>query len=147
MTAENFRDPVIIIPGILGSEKEDGVWQIDPVFHTYDNLYEEFIQNGYVPEKDLFTFPYEWRNSNIENAQLLKVKIQEIKQQENWPSVDIIAHSMGGLLAREYIESDYYDNDINQLIMLGTPNNGAPEAYLKWEAGAFFTSLQDVFMK
>ena len=66
---------------------------------------------------------------------------------ENWPEVDIVTHSMGGLLAREYIESDYYSGDIDQLVMLGTPNNGAPEAYLKWEAGAFLANFEEIFMK
>lgn len=144
---ESFHDPVIIVPGILGSEEKNSQWQIDPVFHTYDNLYEEFSNNGYVPEKDLFTFPYEWRNSNVSNAQLLRAKIQEIKQQENWPVVDIVAHSMGGLLAREYIESNNYNDDIDQLITLGTPNNGAPEAYPKWEAGAFIFTPGDIYLK
>lgn len=147
LTSENFRDPVIIIPGILGSEKHGQGWQIDPILHTYDNLYGELIANGYVSEKNLFTFPYEWRDSNVENAKLLKIKIQEIKQQENWPKVDIVAHSMGGLLAREYIESDSYSDDIDQLVTLGTPNNGAPEAYLKWEAGAFISSPSDSYFK
>ena len=148
LTSKSFRkDPVIIIPGILGSEEKDGVWQIDPTFHIYDNLYEELDANGYTPEKDLFVFPYDWRDSNIENASILKTKIREIKQQENWPSVDLIAHSMGGLLAREYIESDYYNNDVDQLITLGTPNNGAPEAYPKWEAGAFTFSPADIYLK
>ena len=32
---------------------------------------------------------------------------------------------MGGLLAREYIESDYYEDDIDQLITIGTPHLGS----------------------
>jgi pimeloyl-ACP methyl ester carboxylesterase len=133
--SEDFHDPVIIVPGIMGSENKDGIWQIDPVFHTYDNLYEEFIGNGFVPDEDVFTFPYEWRNSNVENAKLLRDKINEIKQATGYPKVDIVAHSMGGLLAREYVESDYYQNDVEQLIALGTPQNGAPESYLSIEGG------------
>lgn len=85
LTSRDFKDPVIIIPGILGSEKEDGIWRMDPVFHTYDNLYGEFANNGYVPYEDLFTFPCEWRDSNVDNAKLLKNKIAEIKEQKNWP--------------------------------------------------------------
>lgn len=146
-TEENFHDPVIIIPGILGSQKKEGQWQIDPVFHTYDNLYDEFASNGYVPEEDLFKFPYEWRDSNVDNAKLLKDKINEIKTQTNWPKVDVVAHSMGGLLSREYVESDYYQNDVDQLITLGTPHNGAPEAYLKWEGDKWFWSLGDIYTK
>jgi pimeloyl-ACP methyl ester carboxylesterase len=148
LTSETFHDPVIIIPGILGSQKENDKWQMDPVLHTYDNLYQEFVNNGYVPEKDLFEFPYEWRDSNVENAKLLKAKIKKIKEKNNWPKVDIVAHSMGGLLAREYIESDYYKDDVDQLITLGTPHNGAPEAYLKWDGdGWFFLSPFDMIAK
>ena len=130
-------DPVIIIPGIMGSWKKDGAWQIDPIFHTYDDLYAEFAANGYVPEEDLFTFPYEWRDSNKVNAVELKAKIQEIKNKTDRPKVDIVAHSMGGLLAREYIESNYYQNDVDQLITIGTPHLGAPKDYVTWEAGEF----------
>ncbi|HPN96272.1 MAG TPA: alpha/beta hydrolase [Candidatus Moranbacteria bacterium] len=147
LTSEEFHDPVIIIPGILGSQKKDGAWQIDPIFHTYDNLYQEFANNGYVPEKDLFEFPYEWRDSNIENAKMLKTKINEIKTKAKWPEVDIVAHSMGGLLAREYIESDYYQDDVSQLVTLGAPHLGAPEAYLKWDGDGWFWSPSDIYTK
>jgi len=134
---KNFHDPVIIIPGIMGSWEKDGVWQIDPIFHTYDNLYAEFAANGYIPEEDLFTFPYEWRDSNVDSAKKLKEKIDAIKREIHWPKVDIVAHSMGGLLAREYIESNYYENDVDQLITIGTPHLGAPKDYVTWEAGEF----------
>ena len=142
---EFFRDPVIIIPGILGSWEKDGAMRIDPIFHTYDNLYDEFVAEGYVPEKDLFTFPYEWRDSNVENAKKLKTKIAEITK--TWPKVDLVAHSMGGLLAREYIESDAYTGDVDQLITLATPNLGTPEAYMKWDGDGWFFSPVDIFMK
>ena len=129
-------DPVIIIPGIMGSWKKDGSWQIDPIFHTYDNLYEEFTHNGYTPEQNLFTFPYEWRDSNAVNAVALRGKIDDIRRITRRPKVDIVAHSMGGLLAREYIEF-HYNNDVDQLVTVGTPQLGAPKDYLTWEAGEF----------
>ena len=49
---------------------------------------------------------------------------------------------MGGLIARSYIENEGYQN-IDQLITLGTPHRGSPEAYLKWEAGEGFFTLAD----
>jgi len=146
LTKRDFHDPVIIIPGIFGSAEENGQLQLDPVFHTYDNLYAEFANNGYVIDKDLFVFPYEWRDSNVENAKKLKNKIAEIRSVTNWPVVDVVAHSMGGLLAREYIEADYYANDVDQLITLATPNLGAPEAYMKWEGDGWFLSPVDIYM-
>lgn len=143
---KNFKDPVIIIPGIMGSAKKDGEWQIDPILGTYDDLIGAFLAEGYVLEKDLFIFPYEWRDSNVNNAIVLKNKIQEIKNQTKSNKVDIVAHSMGGLLAREYLESDNYflDDDVDQLITLGTPHNGAPEVYSVWEAGQFLLSFENL---
>ncbi len=42
--------------------------------------------------------------------------------------VDIIAHSMGGLVTRSYIGSGAYGNNIRKFVMLGTPNHGAWDA-------------------
>lgn len=140
LPAENFRDPVLIVPGILGTING----KLDPIFHIYDKLYETFEKNGYQKDVTLFTFPYEWRDSNIENAKLLQAKIAEIRQIASWPKVDIVAHSMGGLLARQYIESDAYQNDIDQMVTLGTPQNGSPEDYLAWEGGKINTEFTDV---
>lgn len=146
-TQEDFHDPVIIIPGIMGSQKRDGKWHLDLILRTYDNLYSAFSNNKYVTDKDLFTFPYEWRDSNIENAKLLRDKINQIKEDAKWPKVDIVGHSMGGLLAREYVESDYYQNDVDQLITLGTPHNGAPKSYPVWEAAEGLFNIDGFLIK
>ena len=39
--------------------------------------------------------------------------------------VDVVAHSMGGLVARAYIEGDDYAGGIDHFIMLATPNRGS----------------------
>src|SRR3989344_1828438 len=129
-------DPVIIIPGILGSEKNSAdEWIIDPILHSYDDLIATLDVNGYTPNVDLFTFPYDWRQSNVDTAVLLKLKIDAVKDICQCDKVDLVAHSMGGLVARQYIQSDAYDQDVDQLIFLGTPHLGAPKAHLMWEAG------------
>lgn len=134
--APETPDPVIIIPGILGSERNSaGEWVIDPILHTYDDLIATLDVNHYTPGTDLFTFPYNWRKSNVETALLLKQKIDEIKEICECDKVDLVAHSMGGLVARQYIQSDAYEDDVDQLIFLGTPHLGAPKAYLMWEGG------------
>lgn len=134
-------NPVIIIPGILGSEQHNGEWVIDPILHTYDDLIATLDVNGYTPEVDLFPFPYNWRRSNVETALLLKEKIDAVKAICDCEKVDLVAHSMGGLVARQYIQSDAYEQDVDQLIFLGTPHLGAPKAYLMWEGGEFGPSL------
>ncbi|CAN5631779.1 hypothetical protein BH23PLA1_BH23PLA1_10360 [soil metagenome] len=37
----------------------------------------------------------------------------------------VVCHSMGGLLARYYVEGDNYSGDVSDLILLGTPNRGS----------------------
>ena len=152
-TLDSFRmsrliaDPVIVIPGIMGSSHQYigviGKMKLDPVMHTYDNLILSFKKNGYAENENLFEFPYEWRNSNELTALDLKDKIQTVKDKTGASKIDLVAHSMGGLVARQYAESNNYDNDIDQLIMLGTPHHGSPKAYLKWEAGEGFMDALD----
>lgn len=135
--SRDFHDPVIIIPGILGSypilraHETEPVWALDPLFQNYRDLVASLKRNGL--EGEIYEFPYDWRESNVMSAGLLRQKIEQIREDRHWPKVDIVAHSMGGLVAREYIESDEYQGDIDQLITLGTPQLGAPEAYLKWD--------------
>jgi len=140
-------DPVIIIPGIMGSWEVNGQWELDPFLHSYENLKKALDENGYTPNEDMFDFPYQWRDSNIDNAKLLRNAIEVVKEKTKRPKVDLVAHSMGGLLAREYIESDYYQDDVDQLITLGTPHAGAPKAYLMWEAGESYSYLEDKVLK
>lgn len=139
-------DPVILIPGILGSWQVNGRWELDPILHTYDNLWEALKTAGYTEGKDLFALPYQWRDSNAITAQKLREKINEIKAICNCSKVDLIGHSMGGLVARSYIEGDNYQNDVDQMIFLATPHRGAPGAYLMWEGGSTGIDQSNWFM-
>jgi len=134
-------EPVILIPGIMGSWNVSGKWELDPILHTYDNLWEALKLAGYEEGKTLFAFPYEWRQDNTLTAYQLKRKIDEVKQISQSNKVDIVTHSMGGLVARAYAESDYYGNDIDQLVFLGTPHKGSPKSYLTWEGAGGFDSI------
>lgn len=142
-----IADPVVIVPGILGSAKLFGVWKLDPILHIYDNLVESFEKNGYEKNQNLFEFPYEWRNSNEITAGNLKTKIGDIVAQTKISRVDVIAHSMGGLVARTYIEGGNYDNNIDQLITLGTPHRGSPKSYLSWEGGELGVKFDDYILE
>jgi hypothetical protein len=138
-----LRSPVIIIPGLLGSQKVSGQWVMDPILHSYDNLWLALKLVGYTENKTLFTFPYDWRQSNASSSLLLKQKINQAEAAcsaanltgYDCSKVDLVAHSMGGIVARTYAESAYYQNDIDQMIFLATPQDGSPMAYLGWEGG------------
>ncbi|MCU0238985.1 MAG: hypothetical protein MUC29_06050 [Pyrinomonadaceae bacterium] len=86
-----------------------------------------------------FTFPYDWRRDNVENAKLLTQKIEKLKAKLGKPNLkfDVLAHSMGGIIARYaamYGTQDlqnkpnpnwYGTRHFNKIIMLGTPNEGS----------------------
>jgi len=129
------KHPVIIVPGILGSWPVKGVWTIDPILNTYTDLIKAFKDNGYTAGKDLFVLPYNWHLDNNYTSTLLKLKIDEVKQVSGANKVDIVAHSMGGLVARSYLESDSYSNDVNRVVFMGTPHLGSAKSYPTWEAG------------
>ncbi len=56
--------------------------------------------------------------------------------------VHVVAHSMGGLLVRSYIQSEEYQDDIARFAMLGTPNEGASSTYFMSEGGDPLTADQ-----
>ena len=64
------------------------------------------------------------KSENIDTYALrLRDLIYIVKQRTGKPKVNIIAHSMGGLVARRYIQI-FGDNDIDKLVMITTPNKG-----------------------
>jgi outer membrane protein assembly factor BamB len=141
---EKRIDPVIVIPGMIESWPVNGVWRLDPVFKMFDNLLNTFRQAGYSDDLTLFQFPYDWHVDNTETAHLLAQKIAAIRAQTGASKVDIVAHSMGGLVARSYLQSDYYNNDVDQFIGLAVPNHGSVKSYLTWEAAETGPSVVDL---
>jgi pimeloyl-ACP methyl ester carboxylesterase len=70
-------------------------------------------------------------NTIYQNAQEEAKQIEWTRRQDNAWHVDIIAHSMGGLISRQYINSmmpPVFDGKpaVTHLVMLGTPNQGSP---------------------
>jgi len=147
-------NPVILIPGFFGSWGQEDHLALDPILHTYDDLWQALQLAGYEKDKTLFAFPYNWRQSNATSSLLLKQKINEAKAAcisanivgYDCSKVDLVAHSMGGIVARAYIEGANYQNDIDQLIFLATPQQGAPMAYLAWEGGEAGTGFSNTVL-
>ena len=61
-------EPVILVPGIMGSWQINGEWKLDPILRTYDNLWQAMKNAGYIEGETLFAFPYEWRQDNTLTA-------------------------------------------------------------------------------
>jgi len=137
-------NPVIILPGIGASFNPDlflseifnDNWSFFPgVSAPYDDLEHALADAGYIKGQNLFIAFYDWRQDNAQSAtQYLIPIIDEALQKSGKDKVDIVAHSMGGLVARSYIQSNEYlsRNDVDQLMLLGVPNFGSSDAYLLW---------------
>jgi triacylglycerol esterase/lipase EstA (alpha/beta hydrolase family) len=59
------------------------------------------------------------------DIELLDQKLRDLHDAYPAVRIDLIGHSMGGLIARGYVEGDTYRNDVDHLIMVGTPNGGS----------------------
>lgn len=90
-----------------------------------------------------YVFPYDWRRDNVENAQLLVRKIETLKRRLGKPNMkfNVLAHSMGGLIARYaamYGGADLTggspqpswagNKNFDKIFLLGTPNEGSVSA-------------------
>jgi hypothetical protein len=76
----------------------------------------------------ILTFDYENLSTTIEeNARLFKTRLEAVGLAAgHGKTLDIAAHSMGGLVSRWFIEREGGNQIARRLVMLGTPNGGSP---------------------
>lgn len=96
------------------------------------------------PGEDLFAFDYDWRRDAAEAAGELAKAIDRVLEARGDPNgrVDLIGHSLGGLLARYFVRfggRDVLDQDhpaptyegagrVGTVVFVGTPNAGTLDA-------------------
>jgi len=158
----NKHNPIILIPGIMGSrlfadeECTELVWDPEPTLDDLSNLRKNAsndilyvkdpsIKQNYLlssereygaidcmedlvdnlcydlPFRDIYVFSYDWRKSNVESA----AKLNEFIKSLNVDKVDIVAHSMGGLVVSWYYQTQGGEK-LDKVITCGTPYEGAP---------------------
>ena len=102
-------------------------------------------------ERRYYVFVYDWRQDNVQTARKLDRFIEQIRADyaDQKLKVDIVAHSMGGLVARYYIRygtADVLDDNefpinhhgasrVRKVILLGTPNLGSVSAVQEFLLG------------
>ncbi|WP_245815579.1 esterase/lipase family protein [Seinonella peptonophila] len=102
---------------------------------TGESIGTYLVDRGYTVNQDLFLFEYDNDAKNIYwNSQFLRDYVEKLRKLRiGMAKVNLVTHSMGGLVARYYVENlDGQDGDldVNQLITIGTPHFGAETAYL-----------------
>lgn len=158
------RPIVVMIPGTMGSELKVGdsrvwlrYWSLlrgglaDIGWGTADVKPIDLLDDFYGPllehlarEHRVEVFPYDWRRSVRDTAELLAKKLEELlpEAERSGQPLHICAHSMGGLVARTAIAGPAKATwqrmgqlpGGSRLLMLGTPNRGSHEA-VRWLTG------------
>ena len=100
--------------------------------------------NGY--QDTFYVFSYDWRKDNVANARELVRRVERLKGklQRSDLKFNVVAHSMGGLIARYasmYGDADLPDGEgsiqptwagaahISKIVMIGVPNEGSADAF------------------
>lgn len=109
------------------------------ISNQYDSLIEAlgtcgFVENAAKPT--LMVCPYDWRKDNALAADGLAEKVTDLRRIHGAGLViNLVAHSMGGLVSRYFLESGKYSEashpgfaDVRRLVTIGTPHRGAPLA-------------------
>ena len=94
-------------------------------------VYGPFIDRleaaGYEQRRTLFVFDYDWRLSIFDNAKRLAAFVDD-----NIPAgrrFDIVAHSMGGLIARTYAAQEGGAARIDRFVSAGSPWLGSVQVF------------------
>lgn len=102
----------------------------------YQKLIDDLGKCGFREDdnpKTLYVFPYDWRKDNALAAEKLAELIDQAVTQNGATEISLIAHSMGGLISRYYLESGDFNgrpgfSSVRRLLTLGTPHRGSPLA-------------------
>lgn len=118
-TSVDLNRPLVIL--VHGLDCNRWVWQ---------SIWPLLEDEGY----QVATFSYPASQAIGDSAKMLAENVAAIREMYPTLKLDVVAHSMGSLVARSYIESPEYHGGIGHFIMLSPPNHGS-----HW-AGAEFVS-------
>jgi pimeloyl-ACP methyl ester carboxylesterase len=142
---EDLGDGIVPTGLVPNPELVPGLWKQG----GYSILSQALIDRlGVVREENYFEFPYDWRRDNRVTAKRLA------KEASGWLSawrsrsgnadakLVLIAHSMGGLIGRYFVECLEGWKSVRTLVSFGTPYRGSGNALdfvcngFKWKVGA-----------
>ena len=122
-TSETLR-----VGGILDKVSLFGLG-VDHFATGYDKALSLLRSIGFDTNRGTLTpFPYDWRRDIRETARLLHKRL--LADDLANKRVGIVAHSMGGLIARFALERISAPANVELLILAAVPHHGAPAAFL-----------------
>ncbi len=130
---------VIFVPGLGASWNANAIlnctkdtnssWTLAPFA---EDIYNPVIQA--INEYGWTTIPfyYDWRNPVLQNSKQLASFIDQNSMAEEM--VNLVGHSMGGLIGRGYLEASS-GGKLSSLLTVGSPHKGSALAYPPWAGG------------
>jgi hypothetical protein len=131
-TANTLRNELNYVPMDLFKGFFDKLESAGYVLDNYDGNHNE--------GENLFCFTYDWRKFNSSNAALLSGFIDSVLGWTGGQSVNLVAHSMGGIVAKTCIKL-FDKSRIRNIVFIGTPHLGAPEMLTVMMKGKLFEWL------
>lgn len=114
--------PVLLVPGWLDTARDLAAMRIRLLGAGWSGEHVETIT---------FDDP---TGSNRVHADELAEAVDSILTWTGAPAVNIVAHSMGGLATRWYLETNA-DAPVRKVIFIGSPHRGTLAAHLAWGEG------------
>ncbi len=105
------------------------------------------VGDGQMPgvmDTGKMTRPMSRTNTIAQNAAELGRTIAAVRQATGAEKVDLIVHSMGGMISRYYIDRIMPEKDVAQLIILGTPMAGTACAVLPASLGVLLPATLEI---
>ncbi len=98
---------------------------INSTSHSFVNLVGPLEDAGFGVVFYTYPFDRDLDASTVEFARDWKAFRRDQGEKQPWT---ILSHSMGGLLARSYVEGDDFGGDVGDLLLIGPTNHGSAAA-------------------
>ncbi|KAA0224697.1 hypothetical protein EDS67_22785 [candidate division KSB1 bacterium] len=120
-----------------------------PLNVTFESLVAQLEESGFYklaerndlfsdPQTNLFVFLYDWRLVGDLAAAELARFVDQVKEWTDSEQVNLLCHSMGGLIAKHALASSkIVATEVANLFFFGTPHLGAPKAFYVFLTGHF----------
>ncbi|NJC97905.1 MAG: hypothetical protein FIB03_16475 [Anaerolineae bacterium] len=105
------------------------------------------VGDGQVPgvmDTGSLSDPFKRTNSIAQNAVILGEYIDNVQKVTGAEKVDLLVHSMGGMISRYYLDRVMTDDNVAQLIILGTPMAGSACSILPASLGMMLPATLEI---
>ncbi len=139
--------PVVLVHGFISNWQTWNNYLGPDGFLASMGLQGFAVGDGQVPgvlNTGVITNPAGHTNTLAQNAEILGQYIDGVKQKTGAEMVDLVVHSMGGMISRYYIDRVMKDRDVAQLIMLGSPMGGSDCSVLPAALGFYLPASIEI---